>query len=148
MTAPPTVPRIGGEVRKIGPGLLQIGEAGTAVDLAARCSGATIKWKKDAEDSEQMLSGDIEAGDTTYSAQLTAKLKQGDLSASGLVAFTWTNKGTQLPFVYRPYSDGPSITGELVVDPIDAGGDVGTKPTSDITWDCIGEPVLGGDDLE
>lgn len=146
MTAPaPT--RIGGVVRKLGDGLLVIGSAGTAVDLAARCSSATIKWKKDADDSEEMLSGDVEAGDVTYTAQLTAKLKQGDLSASGLVAFSWLHKGVQLPFTYRPYADGPAIVGQLVVDPLDVGGDVGTKPVSDITWDCIGEPDLGADDL-
>lgn len=144
MTSPT---KIGGAVKKVGPGLLSIGDVGSAVDIATRCSSATIKWKKDAEDSELMLSGDTEAGDVTYTAQLTAKVKQGDLSASGLVAFTWTNKGAQLPFVYRPYADGPFIVGELIVDPIDAGGDVGSKPTSDITWDCIGEPSLDADGL-
>jgi len=147
MTTPAPPTKIGGSVRKVGPGMLAIGEVGSAVDIAARCSSALIKWKKDAEDSEQMLSGDTEAGDVVYTAQLTAKVKQGDLTASGLVAFTWSNKGQQLPFVYSPYGDGPDIVGELIVDPIDVGGDVGTKPTSDITWDCIGEPELSGNDL-
>lgn len=145
MTTPTPVPKIGGTVRKLGNGLLQIGAAATAVDLAVRCSSATIKWKKDADDSEEMLSGDVEAGDVTYTAQLTAKVKQGDLSSSGLVAFTWSHKGEQLPFTYRPYSDGAEIVGELVIDPLDVGGDVGSKPTSDIAWDCIGEPDLADD---
>lgn len=136
---------LAGAVRKVGPGLLEIGSTGSLVDLATRCSSATIKWKKDAEDSELMLSGDTVAGDVTYTAQLTAKVKQGDLTAGGLIDWSWRHKGQQLPFRYQPYDDNPAIEGELIVDPIDAGGDVGTKPTSDITWDCIGEPELVDD---
>lgn len=142
MTAPAALT---GTIAKIGPGALIVGAIGTAVDIATRCSSATIKWKKKADDAEQMLSGDDIAGDTTYTAQLTATVKQGDLSAGGLIAYTWTHKGQQVPFVYQPYGDGPAITGELVIDPIDAGGAVGTKPTSDLTWDCVGEPELVDD---
>jgi hypothetical protein len=136
---------LAGQVRKIGPGLLEIGSTGSLVDLATRCSSATIKWKKNAEDSELMLSGDTVAGDVTYTAQLTAKVKQGDLTTGGLIAWSWLHKGEQLPFTYQPYGTGPAIVGDLVVDPIDAGGDVGSKPSSDITWDCIGEPGLSDD---
>jgi hypothetical protein len=29
-----------------------------------------------------------------------------------------------------------------VVDPLDVGGDVGKKNTSDLKWACVGEPTL------
>jgi hypothetical protein len=34
------------------------------------------------------------------------------------------------------------VTGTITLDPIDIGGDVGKKNTSDLTWDCVGEPEL------
>jgi hypothetical protein len=51
-----------------------------------------------------------------------------------------------VPFTFAPFGDaGRSITGELVVDPLDVGGDVGKKNTSDLKWACLGEPELVDD---
>jgi hypothetical protein len=35
--------------------------------------------------------------------------------------------------------------GTCRVDPIDYGGDVGAKNTSDVTWDCVQLPELSDD---
>jgi hypothetical protein len=137
----PTAPKI----NKLGPGSLVVGSAGSTVDLAAQCQSATVSWKVDTEDDQLTLSGATLAGDRTYTATLEAKLFQDDLSVGGLVDWSWTHKGDQLPFTYTPYSGGRAITGDVIVDPLDAGGDVGKKNTSDIKWGCVGEPTLVDD---
>jgi len=134
-------------VRKLGPGALAIGSVGSSVDFAPRCTSAKVTWKVDSSDDVQVLSGDTEAGDRTYTATLEATVYQDDLyaGAGGLVDWTWAHKGTQVPFTYTPYTGGRAITGELIVDPLDVGGDVGKKNTSDVKWACVGEPELVDD---
>lgn len=136
---------------KVGPGELQLGDTGDEVDLAPQCSKAKISWDKDTEDAIDTLDGGELPGDVKYKAKLEATVIQ-DISAGGLVELTWSKKGTQIPFTYTPNSDEEAtITGDLVLDPIDVGGDVKTRPTSDIEFDCVGEPAFkagssGGDE--
>lgn len=134
-----------GTVKKLGPGVLTIGSAGTALDFSGRCLKAAVTWKVDQKDDTVVLSGDTIAGTRDYTATLEATVLQDDLTAGDLIDYTWTNKGTQVPFTYTPYTGGRSITGELVVDPLDVGGDVNTKNNADLKWGCIGEPDLVDD---
>src|SRR5688500_9855859 len=86
---------------KLGPGTLNIGEVGTEVDFTAQITGCTVAWSKDQEDDTPVLSGGVLAGDTTYTASLAANLFQ-DLTTGGIVEFSWTNKGTQVPVTFIP----------------------------------------------
>lgn len=133
--------------RKLGPGSLTIGAPGSALDFAGRCTSAGVKWKVDTEDDVDTLDWSTIAGDRTYTATLEATIYQDDLlpGPGGLVHYSWTNKGSQVPFTYTPYDTGMAITGELIVDPIDVGGDVKKKNTSDLKWGCVGEPQLVDD---
>jgi hypothetical protein len=103
-----------------------------------------VKWKANAGDSVTTLSGDTVSGDREYSAQLTFTAYQDDLTAGGLVDYTWANAGAEVPFTFEPATTaGRAISGTLIVDPLDVGGDVSKKNTTDATWDCVGKPVLG-----
>lgn len=127
---------------RMGPGTLTIGAVGSPVDFTAQVTACTVAWDKDQEDSQPTLSGEELAGEITYSANLTATLIQ-DLTDDGLVEWSWANKGTQHPFTFEPSTAaGKSVTGVVTVDPIDVGGDVKTRPTSDIEWSCVGEPAI------
>lgn len=141
MTAPtPTV-------RKLGPGSLTVGAVGAPLDFSGRCTSAKVTWKVDTSDDVPVLSGSTIAGDRTYTATLEATVYQDDLypGPGGLVDYSWANKGAQVPFTYTPYTGGRAITGELIVDPLDVGGDVQKKNTSDLKWGCVGEPELVDD---
>jgi hypothetical protein len=132
-------------VRKLGPGTLTVGAVGSPIDFSARTTKASVTWKVDQSDDVLTLAGTTEAGDRTYTATLEATVYQDDLTAGGLIDYSWANKGSQVPFTFTPYAGGRSITGELVVDPLDVGGDVGSKNTSDLSWACVGEPDLVDD---
>lgn len=142
MTAPTTPAPT---VRKLGPGQLTVGSPGSPVDFSGRCTKVSVSWKVDTTDDVEVLSGDTMAGDRTYTATLEATVYQDDLTAGGLVDYSWQQKGTEVPFSFTPYEGGRSVTGSLVVDPLDIGGDVGKKNTSDLKWMCVGEPELVND---
>jgi hypothetical protein len=128
---------------KLGPGTLVIGDTGTDLDLSCQLSAAHIEWDKDKEDDTPVLCGEDVPGGVAYTAKLTATVLL-DLSVDGMVAFTWTNKGQQFPFVFVPNTAaGQQVSGTLTVDPLDVGGDEVKKNMSvDLEWDCVGEPVF------
>jgi hypothetical protein len=135
MTAP-TVPSAPMKMRQ---GTLTFGATG-GVDASTLITKASTKWKASADDPVEVLSGAMIAGDTTYTCQLTFTAYQDDMADGGLLAFSVTQRGTEQPFTFTPAAGGRSIVGTVRVDPIDVGGDVGAKNTSDVSWDCIGEP--------
>lgn len=132
-----------GTATKLGPGTLIIGETATTLDMSCQLSAAKVEWDKDKEDDTEVLCGESIAGGTTYTAKLTGTVLL-DLSPTGMVDYTWTNKGMQVPFVFVPNTAaGQQVTGDLTIDPLDVGGDEVKKNMSvDFEWDCVGEPVF------
>ena len=130
---------------KLGPGTLRLGETGTAVDYAMQATGATVSWDKDKDDDVPVLSGGLLAGDTTYTATLAGNVFQDlDSATPGLVEYTWTNKGTEVPVEFIPAtSAGMRVVGVVIIDPLDVGGEeVKKRPRSDFEWSFVGEPTL------
>lgn len=132
-------------VRKLGPGVLSVGSAGSPLDFSKRVTSVKVAWGVDAEDDTPTLDGGVESGDRTYTATLEASVYQDDLRDGELARFTWENKGSALPASFTPFTGGVSITGTVIVDPLDIGGDVKKKNQSDIKWAFIGEPELVDD---
>jgi hypothetical protein len=131
---------------KFGPGTLTLTPpAGVAVDYSCQVEGLTVTWSKSKDDDVRMLCGDVKPGATTYTAQLTGTVDQDLTDPAGLVVFTWDNYGVVCGFEFTPNTEaGVTVTGDVVVDPLDVGGDTGGDDmTSDFTWDCVGEPSLG-----
>jgi hypothetical protein len=130
---------------KMKDGTLTIGETGSPVDFTSQVTKCVVKWSVDEDDTVVVLSGEELPGEETHTAVLQATVLQ-DLSDDGLVDYSWANKGAQVPFSFVPASAAArSISGMVKVRPIDVGGDVNKRPTSDIEWPCVGEPVLGAD---
>lgn len=130
----------------VGDGSLTIGSA--PLDITAQVTSMRVEWSENvtSSDSVFVLSGE-ETGsedEVSYTAQLAGNVVQ-DIDAAGLVEYSWTNKGTEVPFVFVPNtSKGREVTGVLRVSPVTLGGDVRDRtPRSDISWACIGDPVLG-----
>lgn len=138
-----TTPTPTATVRKLGPGVCQIGAVGSALDFAPRATKAAITWKEKATDDTVVLSGDVMDGNTTYDATLELTVFQDDLTTGGLVDYSWAQRGQVVPFTFTPYEGGRSVTGNVKVSPLDIGGDVDKKNTADMKWACVGVPTLG-----
>ena len=135
---------------KVGPGVLTLGDGPLAVE--AQFSNVVVQAAENvaSTDDLDLLDGSTLDGDAnaSYDWTMTGNVVQDDLADSGLVAWSWDNKGTDQPFVYIPRSDlERGITGTLVPVPISVGGDAKVRATSTITWRIVGDPVLGDADL-
>lgn len=114
----------------------------TETDFSCQITTATIAWSDETEDPISVLCGDEEPGDTTWSATISGTMHQ-DRRATGLVRWTWDNKGKVFDSVYVANdADGIQVSGRIKVKPLDIGGDVKTSPTSDFEWEYVGEPVI------
>lgn len=127
-------------VEKVGPGTLTIGEIGTEQDISCRVSSILLEPEKDQDDAIPVLCGDNVPGAIRYTWQMTATILQ-DWSPEGINKWSLTNAGVELPYTFVPKTLGPTITGTLVVDPLAIGGTVGSKPTSEVEWTLVGQPV-------
>jgi hypothetical protein len=129
----------------VGPGVLALGAVGTSVDWSAQVKGCKVTPKVNAEDNVNVLSGGQLAGERTYDWSLSATVVQ-DLSDDGNVEWSWEHAGEEVPFTFTPSTAmGKSVTGTLIVDPLELGGDAKTKPTSDLEFSIVGTPALGAD---
>jgi hypothetical protein len=129
-------------VHKLGPGELTIGS--TPNDFSCQVTAARVEWEVDEGDDVVVLCGETVPGARTYSAKLTATILSDLGAASGIVEFSWTNKGTQHPFVFVPNTvAAKQVSGVVIVDPISIGGDEsGQNMTSDFEFACVGDPVI------
>lgn len=126
----------------IGPGSLVFGSPGTPGEQAAQITSAVVDFDVDADDDLPVLSGEVLAGEETYTFTLAVSLLQ-DLAATGLVAWSWDNKGTVVPFEYVPNTaHDRRVTGQIKVRPISVGGEVKAKATSDVEFQGVGFPEL------
>jgi hypothetical protein len=132
------------KVTKFGPGTLTIGEVGAPLDVSCQVINAQIEWDKDKDDDIVVLCGETVAGSTIYSAQLTGEMFVDVDDAAGILALSWADKGTTVPFTFTPSTEaGTSCAGDLVLDPLAFGSDEPkANMTSDFTWACVGEPTL------
>ena len=130
-------------VLPIGPGTLTIGSDAALTSFASKCTSAKLVPSVKNGDKLNLLDGSQEAGDRTESFTLEGKFLQDFGQADSKTEWLFTHRGEQHPFEYRPNNQASkSIIGTLVVEAIEIGGDVATKPVSDFSFEVIGEPEL------
>jgi len=100
---------------------------------------------KDEGDTIQTLCGDSVPGSIVYDFALEGTVLQDLAVATGLVKFTWTNKGLPIPFEFTPSTGAVTkVAGTVIIDPLAIGtadGAVGDVLTSDFSWACVGVPT-------
>lgn len=127
-----------------GPGTLTFGEVGgpEAQDFSCQVTKVAVTTKSDSEDDQPTLCGDVIAGEQTDSATLEATFAQ-DFSREGVVAWSWANKGKQVPVRFIPnLATDMEVVGTITVRPLNIGGDAKKKNTSDVEWPFVGFPTL------
>jgi hypothetical protein len=127
----------------VGPGTLTIGESTGITVFTGQCTSCKLVPTVTKGDPIPVLSGDEVPGDRDEAFSLDGTLLQ-DFGATGSTTeWLWNHRGETHDFVYAPSAaGGKEITGQLIVEPIEIGGDVKTKPTSDFSMDLVGAPVF------
>lgn len=133
---------------KINEGTLILGT--TPLDVTAQVTSFKVSASEEvtSTDAIPVLSGEEIAAEEEASNKfaLEGNLLQ-DLSVAGVVAWSWANAGTWQPFVFVPNNALDRAVGGLCCPvPLEIGGDVKARGTSDLTWRIQGTPVFGAYD--
>ena len=125
----------------LGPGILKFGETGEN-DWSCQVTSIEVSMDPDRDDPIPTLCGGHLVGDAQYTATLEATFAQ-DLEETGIIAWSWKNKNTTQKCVFVPAKNGATkIEGDVVIDPLTVGGDVGKRNTSDAKWAFVGESEM------
>jgi hypothetical protein len=131
-------------VVRFGPGTFTLGTT-PGTDYSCQVQSIGLVVNKDEGDSITTLCGDSVPGSISYDYSLEGTVLQDYTEATGLVQFTWANKGQPVEFAFTPSTTaGASVAGTVIVDPLSIGtadGAVGDVLTSDFAFACVGEPT-------
>lgn len=129
--------------RPLGPGTLTIGATATPIDVSCLVNNAVIAAEKTQGDSTTKLCGDVAPGSVTYEYSLSGNMDTDNTDPDGFFALSQAEAGTVLDYEFTPSTDGgTSATGQLIVDPLDFGGDTaGETMTSDFEFALVGAPT-------
>jgi hypothetical protein len=115
------------------------------VAFASQVTNLTLTPDTDSDNEEalEVLSGETLDGDAseTTTWALTATVIQDFDDPAGIVNFAMSEAGNEVPFVWEPNATGPSYGGVVRVRPIEIGGDVASRLTTDIEWPVVGVPT-------
>ena len=100
-----------------------------------------VTWDVDEDDPTLTLCGGTMPGDVNYQAKLEGEAFQ-DLTEGGIIDYTWKNRGQVKTVSFTPTVGKAKITGSVIIQPIELGGDVGKKNTSNIEFRFAGDPVF------
>lgn len=133
------------QTESLGPGELSIGAVGDEVDFSCQLTAATLTPSVDQDDDTPVLCGETVPGARRYTFELEMSVLQ-DWRAEGITAFSYQHKGESVAFQFSPdTATGPQVTGNLMVDPMNLGGEVNQRATADWTLTVVGDPMITWD---
>lgn len=92
-------------------------------------------------DPVEVLSGDtVSAEDSTTWALVITAIQDFD-DVEGFVNFALSNAGQVVAYSWKPNADAPTYAGTVKVRPVEIGGDVAKRNTSDAEWPCQEAPT-------
>lgn len=127
---------------RLGPGTLSFGETGTPTDFSAQSTNTKLSPSVNEEDNITVLSGEEIAGDDTIDWTISGTLLQS-YDRAGLIHWCYENRLKTVPFEFIPNNEESDYgwRGTVKVVPLEVGGDVKAKNTTDYEFKVIGEPV-------
>lgn len=113
-----------------------------ALPFATQATNVRLVPKTDEQgDRLEVLSGDsITPDDSTDWALVITAVQDFDDEA-GFVAFAMANAGDVVPYSWKPNATGVTYTGTVKVRPVEIGGDVDARLTTDAEWPCQETPT-------
>jgi hypothetical protein len=120
-----------------------IGTDVDAVVFSGQVTSIKLVPSVDNEDNTPVLDGGEVAGDRKESWQIEGDMYQDFGATDSTTEYLFNERGSVKPFVYTPSSAmGKQIRGSLIVEAIEIGGEVKTKPISGFEFKLVGPPVI------
>lgn len=95
----------------------------------------------DRGDTLEVLSGDTITPDEQTSWSLVIVAVQDFDEPAGFLNYALANAGEVVAYTWRPSAAGVSYAGTVKVRPLEIGGDVNARLTSDAEWACQQAPT-------
>lgn len=128
----------------IGAGQLTIGAVADLINFSSQTTSVKLVPSVDQDDAIRVLSGESVAGDRTESFTLEGTILQDLGAESSTTEWLFEHRGETHVFEFVPNTaKGVKVTGSLVAEAVEIGGDAGTKPTSDFEFVVVGDPLIG-----
>lgn len=105
-----------------------------AKDFSSQITSARFEPEASKSDPILVLSGEtIESADS-FGGKLSVEFLQ-DLSANGIVDYSFTNAGKEADFVYTPNTANKAkLTGTVIIEPLPVGDSVGDIAKASVSW--------------
>lgn len=129
------------KAHRLGPGTLHFGETGTDTEFSGQATNIRLSPSVNEEDTVPVLSGEELAGDDTVDWVVAGSLLQS-FDKDGLIHWCYENRLQEISFEFIPSTVDSDYgwRGVAKIVPLEVGGDVKTKNTTDFEFRCIGEP--------
>lgn len=140
MTAP-TAPT---GIQEFGPGVLQIGETGSLIEVSSLVNSCTLTPNTENTDGTTKLSGFIRGGSSKTTWLLTGNLDTDAGNAAGIWQAAYDADGAERAFSFTPQNDtGPTATGTIKLTPLALGAtEYAADLAADFSWQCVGKPTI------
>ncbi|GAA1089895.1 hypothetical protein [Tsukamurella strandjordii] len=143
MTSPTPAKR---PLHTLGPGTFELEaptSGGVGLDISCQITDIKFSAEGDSEDPTPTLCGGQVNGARTYKPKVEFTAYQ-DILKDGMIDWSWRNAGAEVRFTFIPdkTSTTAKVTGTVVVDPIEFGGKVGQRNTSEVEWGTVGMPTF------
>jgi len=126
----------------LGPGSLKIGPTGTAQEFSAQLTNVKLTPSYSASDAITVLSGEVLPGDDELTWALSGTILQA-YKKTDLIHWAFVNKMLVLDFDFVPSTANSDYgwKGKVKVVPLEVGGDVKTRNTTDFEFALVGDPT-------
>ena len=127
----------------MGPGTLTIGADALLTNFSSQVRSIKLVPNVSQDDPIPVLSGEELQGDREETFTLEGTLLQDFGQTDSTTEWLWEHRGETHDFVYVPSTAaGKEITGQIIVEAIEIGGEAKTKPESDFEFRVVGEPII------
>jgi hypothetical protein len=107
-------------------------------DFSCQPTAVKIATSTTSDDGVETLCGDKSPDEITFDSTLDFTVIQDWSDDAGLIAYSHEHKGEVVDFSWAPNgATGPTWTGTVQVIPLDIGGDVAARLTSDGSWPIV-----------
>lgn len=129
------------KAHRLGPGTLHFGDTGTPTEFSSQTTNMRLSPSVNEEDPIPVLSGEEVDGDDSVDWVVAGSLLQS-FDKAGLIHWCYENRLQKVPFEFVPSNEESDYgwRGVAKIVPLEVGGDVKTKNTTDFEFKCIGEP--------
>lgn len=132
------------KVVTLGPGLLHFDDPGSLKDASAQVTKCSVVPSVSTGSPVIVLTGDAVPGERKEAWKIKGTIFQDLGATQSLCEWFFENRGKPKPVKFVPSTAaGKAISGTVIIEAVELGGQVGENATTDFEFDFVGAPSIG-----